>query len=176
VLVPEISLTPQITTRFYNELGESITVMHSRMSLGERYDAWRGIINGKYRVVIGPRSALFVPLKNIGVIIVDEEHDGSYKQYDMVPKYNARDAAVVKASMNNAPILLGSATPSVESMHNALNKKYELLELKDRINAAKLPLVKLVDVSYEQKNKKMDGAFSKALVDKINDRLQKMSL
>ncbi|MDA3862156.1 MAG: primosomal protein N' [Melioribacteraceae bacterium] len=173
VLVPEISLTPQITTRFYNELGESITVMHSRMSLGERYDAWRGIINGKYRVVIGPRSALFVPLKNIGVIIVDEEHDGSYKQYDMVPKYNARDAAVVKASMNNAPILLGSATPSVESMHNALNKKYELLELKDRINAAKLPLVKLVDVSYEQKNKKMDGAFSKALVDKINDRLQK---
>ncbi len=173
VLVPEISLTPQITTRFYNELGESITVMHSRMSLGERYDAWRGIINGKYRVVIGPRSALFAPLKNIGVIIVDEEHDGSYKQYDMVPKYNARDAAVVKASMNKAPILLGSATPSVESMHNAINKKYELLELKNRIDDAKLPIVRLVNVSSEQKQKKMDGAFSPALINKINDRLQK---
>jgi len=173
VLVPEISLTPQITTRFYNELGESITVMHSRMSLGERYDAWRGIINGKYRVVIGPRSALFAPLKNIGVIIVDEEHDGSYKQYDMVPKYNARDAAVVKAHMNNAPILLGSATPSIESMYNAINNKYQLLELKNRIDDAKLPKVSLINVSSEQKLKKMDGAFSQALIDKINDRLQK---
>jgi primosomal protein N' (replication factor Y) (superfamily II helicase) len=173
VLVPEISLTPQITTRFYNELGDSITVMHSRMSLGERYDAWRGIIKGKYRVVIGPRSALFAPLKNIGVIIVDEEHDGSYKQYDMVPKYNARDAAVVKAQMNNAPILMGSATPSVESMYNAINKKYELLELQKRIDDAKLPSVNLVDVSVEQKLKKMDGAFSKALIEKINDRIQK---
>lgn len=173
VLVPEISLTPQITTRFYNELGESITVMHSRMSLGERYDAWRGIINGKYRVVIGPRSALFAPLKNIGIIIVDEEHDASYKQYEIVPKYNARDAAVVKAYMNKAPILLGSATPSVESMHNAINKKYELLELKNRIDDAKLPKVNLIDVSLEQKLKKMDGAFSRALIDKINDRLQK---
>lgn len=173
VLVPEISLTPQITTRFYNELGESVTVMHSRMSLGERYDAWRGIISGKYRVVIGPRSALFAPLKNIGVIIVDEEHDGSYKQYDMVPKYNARDAAVVKAHMNNAPILLGSATPSIESMYNAINSKYDLLELKNRIDDAKLPKVSLINVSSEQKLKKMDGAFSQALIDKINDRLQK---
>jgi primosomal protein N' (replication factor Y) len=173
VLVPEISLTPQITTRFYNELGDSITVMHSRMSLGERYDAWRGIISGKYRVVIGPRSALFAPLSNIGVIIVDEEHDSSYKQYEIVPKYNARDAAVVKAQMNNAPILLGSATPSIESMHNALNKKYKLLELKKRIDDAKMPIVNLVDISVEQKLKKMDGAFSKTLIDKINDRLQK---
>ena len=173
VLVPEISLTPQITTRFYNELGDSITVMHSRMSLGERYDAWRGIISGKYRVVIGPRSALFAPLSNIGVIVVDEEHDSSYKQYEIVPKYNARDAAVVKAQMNNAPILLGSATPSVESMYNAINKKYVLLELKNRIDEAKMPKVNLVDISREQKSKKMDGAFSKVLIDKINDRLQK---
>ncbi len=173
VLVPEISLTPQITTRFYNELGDSITVMHSRMSLGERYDAWRGIIKGKYRIVIGPRSALFAPLSNIGIVIVDEEHDASYKQYEVVPKYNARDAAVVKAQMNNAPILLGSATPSIESMYNALNKKYILLELKKRIDDAKMPLVNLVDISIEQKLKKMDGAFSKILLDKINDRLQK---
>ena len=173
VLVPEISLTPQITTRFYNDLGDSVTVMHSRMSLGERYDAWRGIVKGKYRVVIGPRSALFVPLNNIGVIIVDEEHDSSYKQYDIVPKYNARDAAVVKAQMNSAPIVLGSATPSIESMYNAINKKYTLIELRNRIDDAKLPKVELVDVSIEQKHKKMDGAFSKALINKINDRLQK---
>ena len=173
VLVPEISLTPQITTRFYNDLGDSVTVMHSRMSLGERYDAWRGIVKGKYRVVIGPRSALLVPLNNIGVIIVDEEHDSSYKQYDIVPKYNARDAAVVKAQMNSAPIVLGSATPSIESMYNAINKKYTLIELRNRIDDAKLPKVELVDVSIEQKHKKMDGAFSKALINKINDRLQK---
>jgi len=173
VLVPEISLTPQITTRFYNELGDSITVMHSRMSLGERYDAWRGIVKGKYRVVIGPRSALFAPLNNIGVIIIDEEHDASYKQHDIIPKYNARDAAVVKAQMNNAPIILGSATPSIESMYNALNQKYVLLELKERIDNAKLPKVKLVDLTIELKQKRMDGAFSKTLIDKINDRLQK---
>jgi len=173
VLVPEISLTPQITTRFYNELGDSITVMHSRMSLGERYDAWRGIVKGKYRVVIGTRSALFAPLNNIGVIIIDEEHDASYKQHDIIPKYNARDAAVVKAQMNNAPIILGSATPSIESMYNALNQKYVLLELKERIDNAKLPKVKLVDLTIELKQKRMDGAFSKTLIDKINDRLQK---
>lgn len=173
VLVPEISLTPQITTRFYNELGDSITVMHSRMSLGERYDAWRGIVKGKYRVVIGPRSALFAPLNNIGVIIIDEEHDSSYKQHDIIPKYNARDAAVVKAQMNNAPIILGSATPSIESMYNALNQKYVLLELKERIDNAKLPKVQLVDLTIELKQKRMDGAFSKTLIDKINDRLQK---
>ncbi len=173
VLVPEISLTPQITSRFYNELGNNVTVMHSRMSLGERYDAWRGVIKGKYKVVIGPRSALFAPLKNIGLIVVDEEHDSSYKQYEIVPKYNARDAAVVKAQMSNCPIILGSATPSIESMYNALTGKYELCELKERIDDAKLPKVQLVDITIEQKKKKMEGAFSKLLLEKINNRLQK---
>jgi len=173
VLVPEISLTPQITSRFYNELGDHVTVMHSRMSLGERYDAWRGIIKGKYRVVIGPRSALFVPLKNIGLIVVDEEHDSSYKQHEIIPKYNARDAAIVKARMSNCPVLLGSATPSIESMYNAISGKYELCELKERIDDAKLPQVRLVDVTVEQKKKNMDGAFSKVLLDKISDRLRK---
>ncbi|MCK5456775.1 MAG: primosomal protein N', partial [Melioribacteraceae bacterium] len=173
VLVPEISLTPQITTRFYNELGDHVTVMHSRMSLGERYDAWRGVIKGKYKVVIGPRSALFAPLKNIGVIVVDEEHDSSYKQYEITPKYNARDAAVVKAHLSNCPIVLGSATPSIESMYNTLSGKYELCELKERIDDAKLPQVRLVDVTVELKKKKMDGAFSKILLEKISDRLRK---
>ena len=173
VLVPEISLTPQITSRFYNELGDHVTVIHSRMSIGERYDAWRGIIKGKYKVVIGPRSALFAPLKNIGLIVVDEEHDSSYKQYEIVPKYHARDAAVVKAQLSKCPIILGSATPSIESMFNAVSNKYTLCELKERIDSAKLPTVNLVDITYEQKLKKIDGAFSKILLDKIADRLHK---
>ncbi|NOX64713.1 MAG: primosomal protein N' [Chlorobi bacterium] len=173
VLVPEISLTPQITSRFYNELGDHVTVMHSRMSLGERYDAWRGVIKGKYKVVIGPRSALFAPLKDIGLIVVDEEHDSSYKQYEIIPKYNARDAAIVKAQMSNCPVVLGSATPSIESMYNALSGKYELCELKERIDDAELPQVYLVDVTIEQKKKKMDGAFSKILLEKISDRIRK---
>lgn len=173
VLVPEISLTPQITTRFYNNLGDNITVMHSRMSLGERYDAWRGVINGKYKIVIGPRSALFSPLKNIGLIIVDEEHDSSYKQYELTPKYNARDAAVVKGQLSNCPVLLGSATPSIESMYNAKLKKYELKELKERVDDAKLPKITLVDVIAEKKQRKIEGNFSKVLLGKINERLSK---
>ena len=124
ILVPEISLTPQITSRFLNYFGDITAVLHSRISLGERYDTWRGIINGKYKVVIGPRSALFAPLKNIGFIVVDEEHDQSYKQQDIVPKYNARDAAIVLAKFNSCPVILGSATPSIESMYNALDGKH----------------------------------------------------
>jgi len=173
ILVPEISLTPQITSRFYNYFGEITTVLHSRMSMGERYDSWRGIIAGKYKVVIGPRSALFAPLQNIGLIVVDEEHDQSYKQYDQVPKYHARDAAVIRAKFCKCPIILGSATPSIESMYNALNKKYTLLELTERMDNAKLPLIKLVDVTIEKKKKTMESIFSKTLLDEIGLRLRK---
>jgi primosomal protein N' (replication factor Y) len=173
ILVPEISLTPQITSRFYNNFKEGITVMHSRMSLGERYDAWRGIITGKYKIVIGPRSALFAPLKNVGLIVVDEEHDSSYKQYEIVPKYNARDAAVIKASLSNCPVVLGSATPSIESMYNARNEKYKLLELKERVDNAKLPHIKLVDITVEKKKKRMQNIFSKVLLEHIANRLKK---
>jgi len=129
ILVPEISLTPQITFRFFNYFKNSTAVLHSRMSLGERYDSWRKIIAGKSKVVIGPRSALFAPLQNIGLIVIDEEHDLSYKQQELVPKYHARDCAIVRAKYSNCPVLLGSATPSVESMYNALSGKYTLLEL-----------------------------------------------
>jgi len=173
ILVPEISLTPQITSRFYNYFGEITTVLHSRMSMGERYDSWRGIIAGKYKVVIGPRSALFAPLQNIGLIVVDEEHDQSYKQYDQVPKYHARDAAVIRAKFCDCPIILGSATPSIESMYNALNKKYTLLELTERMDNAKLPLIKLVDITIEKKKKAMESIFSKTLIDEIGLRLKK---
>lgn len=173
ILVPEISLTPQITSRFINNLGKTVAVMHSRLSLGERYDTWRGIIAGKYNVVIGPRSALFAPLKNIGLIVVDEEHDQSYKQFEIVPKYHARDAAVIKARFNNCPVVLGSATPSIESMYNALSEKFKLLELKERIDGASLPEIKLVDITVERKKKKMEGVFSSALLEEIGVRLQK---
>ncbi|MGK9368289.1 primosomal protein N' [Melioribacter sp. Ez-97] len=173
ILVPEISLTPQITTRFYNKFNDKIAVFHSRMSLGERYDTWRGILSGKYKIVIGPRSALFVPLKNIGLIVVDEEHDQSYKQSDMTPKYNARDAAVMLAKFNDCPVVLGSATPSIESMYNARNGKYKLIELPERIDNAKLPEIRLVDVTIEKKKKKMEGIFSNLLLDEIGKRLEK---
>jgi len=173
ILVPEISLTPQITSRFFNQFGSITAVMHSRMSLGERYDTWRGFISGKYKVAIGPRSALFTPLKNIGLVVVDEEHDQSYKQQDIVPKYNARDAAIVRAKLSKCPVLLGSATPSLESMHNALSGKHILLELPERIDNAKLPEIKLIDVTIEKKKKRMEGVFSKTLLEEINDKLNK---
>ena len=173
ILVPEISLTPQITSRFFNYFGDLTAVLHSRMSLGERYDSWRGIIAGKSKVVIGPRSALFAPLRNIGLIVIDEEHDSSYKQQDMAPKYHARDAAIILARYNNCPVVLGSATPSVESMYNALSGKYNLLELSERIDNAKLPRIKLVDVTIEKKKKKMESIFSRELLDEIGIRLAK---
>lgn len=173
ILVPEISLTPQITSRFFNNFGDDVSVIHSRMSLGERYDTWRGIVNGKYKIVIGPRSALFAPLENIGLIVVDEEHDQSYKQYDLVPKYNARDAAVLKGMFSSCPVILGSATPSLESMFNTKSKKYELLELPERVDNAKLPKIRLVDVTIEKKKKKMVGIFSKTLLEAIDLRLSK---
>lgn len=173
ILVPEISLTPQITSRFINLFGEIIAVFHSRMSLGERYDTWRGIISGKYKIVIGPRSALFAPLKNIGLIVVDEEHDHSYKQQDIVPKYNARDSAIIRGKFSSCPVILGSATPSIESMYNALSGKFVLLELPDRVDNAKLPQIKLIDVTDAKKKKKMEGAFSQSLLEEVNDRIKK---
>lgn len=173
ILVPEISLTPQITSRFYNVFGSLTTVIHSRLSLGERFDAWRGIIKGKYRVVIGPRSALFAPLKDIGIIVVDEEHDSSYKQNEVVPKYNARDAAIVRASQSACPVLLGSATPSMESMHNARTGKYKLLRLEERVDNAKMPFIKLVDITAEKREGGVERIFSRLLIDEIGKRLTK---
>ncbi len=173
LLVPEISLTPQMTSRLYNNFGETVSVIHSRMSLGERFDSWRKILNGKSKVVIGARSALFAPLKNLGIIVVDEEHDSSYKQFESAPKYNARDSAIILGNFSECPVLLGSATPSLESMYNAQTKKYLLLELPKRIDNATLPEISLVNISVERKKKKMDNVFSKILLDKIEDRLNK---
>ncbi|GAB6282153.1 MAG: primosomal protein N' [Ignavibacterium sp.] len=173
ILVPEISLTPQITSRMQNHFGESIAVIHSRMSLGERYDSWQKVLKGKATVVIGARSALFAPLKNIGFIVVDEEHDQSYKQDDQTPKYNARDSAVMLAKFFACPILLGSATPSTESMFNAKTGKYNLYELPERVDNAKLPNITLVNIIEEKKKNRMENIFSKTLLEKIDERLKK---
>ncbi len=172
ILVPEISLTPQITSRFFQRFEDKTAVFHSRLSAGERFDTWKGIIAGKYKIVIGPRSALFTPLRNIGLIVVDEEHDGSYKQFEQTPKFHARDSAVVLAKLSDAPVLLGSATPSVESMYNAEKGKYKLLNLPDRVDNAKMPVIELVDVRTERQKKRMKNIFSKRLLDTINAKLK----
>jgi primosomal protein N' (replication factor Y) (superfamily II helicase) len=173
ILVPEISLTPQITSRFLRTFGELVSVLHSRMSKGERFDAWRKIKDGRSRIVIGARSALFAPVESLGLLIIDEEHDQSYKQSDTIPRYNARDAAVMLASYAGCPVILGSATPSIDTMYNAENGKYQMLRLPERIDNARLPVISLVNILTEQKKKRMETIFSSVLLSKIEERLKK---
>ena len=154
VLVPEISLTPQTVRRFKSHFGSDVAVMHSQMSVGERFDTWRLAHEGRIRIVIGPRSAIFAPLNKLGLIVVDEEPEGSYKQFDSSPRYHARDVAIVRASLNKAVVVLGSATPSAESYYNAINGKYELLSLPERADNAKLPRIEIVDMAQERRAKK----------------------
>ncbi len=173
VLVPEISLTPQIVDRFRKRFGDRVAVMHSRMSLGERYDAWRKIFRGEASVVIGARSAVFAPVKDLGLIVVDEEHEASYKQSDTVPRYNARDVAVMRCLISRSVALLGSATPSVESYYNAATGKYKLLNLPERIDNARMPAVEIVDMKKKRRERLVFGSFSDELRSKIDDRLAK---
>jgi primosomal protein N' (replication factor Y) len=151
VLVPEISLTPQIVRRFRSHFGDLAAVVHSRMAAGERLAVWRRALTGNCRIVIGPRSAVFAPLSNTGLIVVDEEHEASYKQFDSMPRYNARDVAIVRGSYEGAVILLGSATPSTESAYNAQQGKYELLSMLRRIDEVPLPPIALIDMTAERK-------------------------
>ena len=169
VLVPEISLTPQMVNVFKNRFGKSIAILHSRLSDGEKYDEWRKIEKKEVSIVIGARSAIFAPLTNIGIIIVDEEHTDTYKQENN-PKYNAIDIAIKRAKTHNCPVLLGSATPSIESYTRAKQGIYKLLELPNRINN-QMPEVKLIDMALELK--KGNKVFSQELKDDINDRLKK---
>ena len=149
VLVPEISLTPQMVDRFIARFGkETIAVLHSKLSVGERYDAWNRIVKGKVNIVIGARSAIFAPIKNLGLIIIDEEHDSSY-QSEMTPKYNAKEIASILAKQNLCPLVLGSATPDIGSFYKAQNNSLELLELSKRANASHLPKVEIVDLREE---------------------------
>ncbi len=144
VLVPEISLTPLLTSRFLSRFEDNVAVLHSGLSAGERYDEWQRIRRGEVDVVIGARSAIFAPLDHLGVIVVDEEHEMSYKQ-DSDPRYHARDTAVMRARFENVPVILGSATPSLESYYNAQHQKYHLLTIDERVDERPLPDVKIID-------------------------------
>lgn len=151
ILVPEISLTPQMVEQFTNRFGNQIAALHSALSEGEKYDEWRRIARGEANIVIGARSAIFAPLKNIGVIIMDEEHSDSYKQGDKNPRYHARDVAIWRGKYHACPVLLGSATPSLESMARAQKGVYQLLTLKERVNGKSLPSVEIIDMNRESK-------------------------
>ena len=171
VLVPEISLTPQTTERFRNRFGDEVSVLHSGLSDGERFDEWMKIYEGRVKIVVGARSALFAPFKNLGLIIVDEEHENSYKQ-DEAPRYHARDASVMRAYQEGAVAVLGSATPSIESFYNAANGKYELITLSKRVENLLMPKVNIVDMCSEAVENG-GGLFSKQLKDAIYDKLTK---
>jgi primosomal protein N' (replication factor Y) len=166
VLVPEIALTPQTSSRFRSHFGDLVAVLHSGLSQGERYDAWRGLRSGEKRIAVGARSALFAPLPNLGVVVVDEEHDGSYKQSD-APRYQARDLAIVRAKAHGAVCVLGSATPSLESWSNARSGKFVHLSLPDRAGGASLPKVRVIDLR-EQK-----AILSDELVEAVRKRLRR---
>ncbi len=167
VLVPEISLTPQLLSRFIDRFGENLALLHSGLGRGERYDQWRRIWKGEVKIAMGARSAIFAPFRNVGIIIVDEEHDPSYKQEEKL-KYHARDVAVVRAKQVEATLLLGSATPSLESFYNAERGKFRLLNLPERIEGRPLPRVEVVDVKKEAGllSEKVRTALQKNIEDK----------
>lgn len=183
VLVPEISLTPQTVSRFRAHFADQVAVLHSGLSDGERYDAWRRLRSGERRIAVGARSALFAPLEDLGAIVVDEEHDGSYKQGES-PRYHARDLAVVRARAHGAVCVLGSATPSLESWNNARTGRFRRLLLPERVGGGALPKVDVVDLRKERKEEKKAkkagggvgrgrGVFSRQLVDAVDNRLRR---
>jgi primosomal protein N' (replication factor Y) len=175
VLVPEISLTPQTVERFksrFSEIHDAVAVLHSHLSHGERHDEWHKVHAGRARIVIGARSAVFAPLKNLGLIIVDEEHETTYKQEE-APRYHARDVAVVRAKIEKCAIVLGSATPSLESYHNATIGKYELLTLTQRVDQQEMPLMRIVDLRQERRKGKIVPILSEKLSQAIANRLEK---
>ena len=177
VLVPEISLTPQTVERFKarftsGKLKTLVAVLHSHLSAGERHDEWHKIRQGRAKIVIGARSAIFAPVEPLGLIIVDEEHEHSYKQEES-PRYNARDVAVVRGNMENATVVLGSATPSLESFYNVQRGKYELLEMPNRADDKKMPLVRVVDMRSAAKQEKGTPIFSPQLKEAITQRLER---
>ena len=169
LLVPEISLTTQMIERIYRRFGSEVAIFHSGLSNGEKYDEYQKIYKGEVKIVVGTRSAIFTPLQNIGLIILDEEHSSTYKQ-ESTPKYNAIDIAKWRGKYNNCPVILGSATPRLEDMYQAVNGKYKLLKLTKRIGKALLPKISLVDMKSELQNK--HPIISRLLEEKIEERLQ----
>ena len=175
VLVPEIALTPQTVERFksrFADMQDNIAVLHSHLSEGERHDEWHKIHDGTARIVIGARSSIFAPLENLGVIIVDEEHEGSYKQ-DEAPRYNARDMAVLRASREGAAVILGSATPCLESWYNAQSGKYRLVRLNQRVDDKSMPVVRVVDLRRQSRETPEGGILARPLAEAIEGRIAK---
>lgn len=170
-LLPEIALTTQIVKRLRKIFGDQLSIYHSKFSDNERVEVWKGIAEGKFSFIIGVRSSIFLPFDNLGLVIVDEEHENSYKQFDPAPRYHARDTALVLASMHHAKVLLGSATPSIESYYHAQNDKYGFVDLKKRFGTAQLPQFVLADVREERKKKTMYGEFTSTLIDMMGNAL-----
>jgi len=171
-LLPEITLTKQIIDRLKAELGEQVGVYHSKFNDQERVEIWRKVLNNEYQVVIGVRSAIFLPFQNLGMIIVDEEHEPSFKQFDATPRYHARDVAIYYGQLLQCPVILGSATPSFESYTNALNNKYHLVKLEQQAIQKQLPQLRFVDLRIQRKAQKTQGVFSIPLRDAIAHRLE----
>lgn len=172
VLVPEISLTPQTVERFRSRFGEGIAVLHSSLGEGERHDEWHRVHDGHARIVIGARSAVFAPVRNLGLIVVDEEHEPSYKQEE-APRYHARDMAVLRGHMEKCAVVLGSATPSLESLRNAQVGKYALVRLPERVDHRRMPVMTIVDMRLEAEREGRPNVFSRTLVEAIQQRLDR---
>ncbi|RZK46659.1 MAG: primosomal protein N', partial [Pedobacter sp.] len=171
-LLPEIALTTQIVHRIKRYFGDKIGVYHSKFNDNERVEIWSRVLNGTYKVVLGARSAVFLPFTNLKLIVVDEEHESSYKQHDPAPRYQARDASIVLAHLHNAKVVLGSATPSLESYYNAKTNKYGLVELNERFGGVELPLQQVVSIAEETKRKKMSSYFTSVLLDDMTTALE----
>lgn len=173
-LLPEIALTTQLTTRLRRVFGEQLGIYHSKFSDNERVEVWQNMLSPEkeYKVILGVRSSIFLPFRNLGIVIVDEEHENTYKQYDPAPRYHARNAAIVLAKIHNAKVLLGSATPSIESYYLATQtQKYGFVELLTRYADIQLPEINVVDVKTERLQKKMTGLFSQKLIDEMSRAL-----
>ncbi|HIE27220.1 TPA: primosomal protein N' [Candidatus Poribacteria bacterium] len=172
VLVPEIALTPQTVARFASRFLSRITVLHSQLSPGERYDQWRRVKSGEVDIVVGPRSAIFAPVENLGLIVIDEEHETTYKQDEPPPRYHAREVAIKRAELANCVVILGSATPSLESYYKATRGEYRLLNLKTRVDDIAMPPVEVIDMRVELKQKNNRSIFSERLRDAVEERLR----
>ena len=172
-LLPEIALTAQIVVRLKRIFGEKVGIYHSRFSDNERVEVWKGILTGKFQFVVGVRSAIFLPFTQLGLIIVDEEHESSYKQFDPAPRYHARDVSLIIGKMQGARVLLGSATPSLESYYQARQGRYGLVELLHRYGEARMPDFKLIDLRAARKQKAVRGEFSVELLEELDANLKR---
>ncbi|MFN8285355.1 MAG: primosomal protein N' [Chitinophagales bacterium] len=171
-LLPEIALTAQIINRLRKVFGDTVGIYHSKFNQNERVEIWNKVLRGEYKVIIGARSALFLPFKQLGLVIVDEEHDQSLKQFDPAPRYNARDSSIVLASMFNAHVILGTATPSIETYYNCEKEKFGLVKLTRRYGGMEMPEISIVDTRTMRRKHKMQGNFSNTMIDEISLSLQ----